>query len=118
MPNKKNTVMRDFLDEHPISLSRCLELSKVNRTTFYRWLRGDTYPPAAIIDLLRMHAKGEPPSMHSEWHGWCFTQGKLWTPANRGFEPHEIAQIPDFYRDRALLRNIQKNFTIQSKFNF
>lgn len=115
---KKNNAFSDFLDEHPISLTRCFELSRVNRTTFSRWLNGTSRPPAATLELLRLHALGEPPSTHNEWRGWCFTQGKLFTPANRGFEPHEIAQIPDFYRDRAILRNIQKNFTIQSKFDF
>lgn len=108
-------LFREFLDLHPINQSKCFELAQVNRTTFKRWLNGQSNPPLATLELFRLHARKEPPSAHKEWLGWTFTQGKLWTPANRGFEPHEIAQIPDFYRDRAILRDLQKNYALQSK---
>lgn len=112
---KKSNLFVEFLNEHPISVSRCRDLAKVNRTTFDRWLKGETSPPAATLELFRLHARGEPPSISNEWHGWTFAQGLLFTPTNRGFAPHEIAQIPDFYRDRAILQNIQNNFALQSK---
>lgn len=108
-------LFREFLDNHPILVSRCFELAQVNRTTFQRWLTGQSNPPLATLELFRLDALKEPPSTHKEWLGWTFTQGKLWTPANRGFSPFEIAQIPDFYRDRAMLQTLQKNYTIQSK---
>lgn len=116
---KNKYLLRDFLDAYPIQVNRCMELAQVNRTTFKRWMNGTSNPPLATIELFRMHARKEPPSgMSHEWLGWTFTQGKLWTPANRGFEPFEIAQIPDFYRDRAILQNIHKNFTLQANFNY
>lgn len=108
-------LFRDFLDSHPINQNLCFELAQVNRTTFKRWLDGTSNPPLATLELFRLHARKEPPSLSDEWLGWTFTQGKLWTPANRGFEPHEIAQIPDFYRARAILQSLQKNYTLQSK---
>ncbi|MES2637429.1 MAG: hypothetical protein V4605_08905 [Pseudomonadota bacterium] len=115
MKRKYNNSLPEFLDIYQISTRQCFDLAKVNRTTFNRWLNGVSNPPFATLELFRLHATGEPPSTSIEWHGWCFTQGKLFTPANRGFEPHEIAQIPDFYRDRAILREIQKNYALQSK---
>lgn len=112
---RKNNIFREFLDYHPITLTRCFELSKVHRTTFKRWLEGLCAPPPATLELLRLHAKGEPPSMHNEWHGWCFTQGQLFTPCNRGFKPSDIMMIPMLRGQAAQLREIQRNYTLQSK---
>lgn len=115
MPAKKNNEFIEFLDSHAILQSKCFAIARVNRTTFSRWLSGKSKIPAATLELLRLHACNEPPSEHKEWHGWAFTQGKLFTPSNRGFAPFEIAQIPDFYRDRAMLHEIQNNYTLQRK---
>lgn len=112
---KKNNEFVDFLNIYPITTRRCFDIARVNRTTFRRWLSGETRIPPATLELLRLHACGEPPSTHEEWHGWCFTQGKLFTPSNRGFAPFEIAQIPDFYRDRAILITIEQNYALQHK---
>lgn len=115
MANKKNTVMREFLDFAPMTIARAMELSAVDRTTFKRWLLGETKPPKATMELLRLHAYGEPPSLHSEWRGWTFTQGKLWTPANRGYTPKEIEMFPMLYRSVVELNAIKTSFTLQSK---
>ncbi len=112
---RKSTTLCDFLDMYPIAMNRAFSLARVHRTTWARWLDGDSEPPAAIMELLRLHATGEPPSVDHEWQGWCFTQGKLFTPSNRGFEPSDILQLPDLYRDRHMLQNIQQNFALQSK---
>ena len=111
----KNNVLREFLDYHPISIAKCFQLSKVHRTTFMRYLDGSSTPPAALLELLRLHATGEPPSLHDEWHGWCFTQGKLFTPANRGYAPSDILMLPMLHQSHARLHELQKNFTMQHK---
>jgi hypothetical protein len=115
---KKNTEFIDFLNQYPISTRHAFDIARVNRTTFRRWLSGESRIPPATLELLRLHACGEPPSTHFEWQGWCFTQGKLFTPSNRGFSPVDIVQIPELYRDRAILHNIQQNFTLQHKFDY
>lgn len=114
MKNKTNK-LAEFLNQHPMSLSKCLALSQVHRTTFQRWLDGEANPPAATLELLRIHAMSDLATLTEQWQGWTFNHGKLWTPTNRGFEPHEVAEIPNFYRDRAILQNIQKNYALQSK---
>ncbi len=110
----KNSLI-DFLDHYPISTQKAFEIAKVHRRTFQRWLDGESSPPDAVMDLLRIVALGEPPD-HA-FKGWRFSQGKLYSPFNykRGFEPAEIIQIPDFYRDRHRLRDIESHFTLQSK---
>lgn len=112
---RKNNIFREFLDCHPISVWRCFQLAKVHRTTFKRWLDGISAPPPATLELLRLHATGEPPSTHDEWRGWCFTQGQLFTPSNRGFKPSDIELIPMLYSQAAQLREIQRNYTLQHK---
>lgn len=111
----KNNVLRDFLDQYPISIAKCRKLSGVHRTTFNRWLTGETNPPKATLELFRLHATGEPPSTDKEWQGWCFTQGKLFTPANRGYSPHEILMFPMLYRSHSELQAIRHNFTLQAR---
>jgi len=113
--NNKSRTLCDFLDRYPISMNRAFSLAQVHRTTWQRWLDGLSEPPPATMELMRLHATGEPPSVHHEWHGWTFTQGKLWTPSNRGFAPVDINEIPALYRDRHILQNIQSNFSLQSK---
>lgn len=114
MPNKKNS-FKEFLDSHPITRAEAFRIARVHRTTFRRWLNGESDPPAATMELLRLHALKEPPSTHFEWHGWTFTQGRLFTPCNRGFTPQQVAEIPHLYRDRAILRELEQNYTMQHK---
>jgi hypothetical protein len=115
MFNKNNTVLRDFLNVAPMTINRAMAICKVDRTTFKRWLLGQTKPPAATMELLRLHAYGEPPSLHGEWSGWTFTQGKLWTPANRGYSPGEIEMFPMLYSCMTELHEIKKSYTLQHK---
>ena len=110
-----SNIFKDFLDCHPISLQRCFDIAKVHRTTFNRWLSGYAAPPAATMELLRLHATGEPPSVHKEWQGWCFTQGQLFTPSNRGYMPADILMLPMLHQNSARLREIEKNYTLQHK---
>lgn len=113
--DRKINVFREFLDCHTITIAHCFRLAKVHQTTFNRWLDGTSNPPAATLELLRLHATGEPPSPHNEWQGWCFTQGKLFTPSNRGHAPSEILMLPMLHGDSARLRVIEQSYTLQHK---
>lgn len=115
--NKSSDLM-DFLNYNPrpMGKTRAFELCQVHRTTFERWLNGDSQIPAATLELLRLHANGEPPSMVDEWRGFCFTQGKLWTPDNRfGYTPTDIYFMPQLYSAKHELQRIKSSFTLQSK---
>lgn len=115
LKKKYKNKLVDFLDQYPVSIDKAFAVSKVHRRTFQRWLDGESAPPEAILDLLRIVALGEPPD--PAFRDWRFANGKLYSPFNykRGFEPAEIIQIPDFYRDRHRLRDIENHFTLQSK---
>lgn len=112
---KRFTQLQDFLDQYPMQENQAFDLSKVHRRTWQRWKDGECNPPAAVIDLLILHATGQPPD--KLWKDWRFSQGKLYSPLNhrRGFDPVDVIQIPDLYKDRHRLRDIESHFTLQSK---
>lgn len=58
------------------------KLAAVNRTTFDRWLRGESSAPAATLELIRMYAFGEPPGGFGQpvWEGFRFQNGVLVSP--------------------------------------
>ena len=114
MKSKYNE-FRNFLNTYPLQINRCFNITKVHRTTFKRWLDGSSTPSHATMELLRLHATGEPPSVHNEWAGWRFLGGKLYTSHGRSHEPAEILMLPTLHRDSARLREIEKNYTLQHK---
>lgn len=67
-------------------------LAAVNRTTFTRWLRGQSSAPAATLELLRLHAFGEPPGGFGskDWRGFRFQNGALHSPYGDIFTPAEL----------------------------
>lgn len=52
-----------------------IDIAQVNRTTFERWERGLSHAPLATLELLRLHAFGQPPN--HLWEGWRFVRGEL-----------------------------------------
>lgn len=52
--------------------SKARQLAAVNRTTFDRWSRGESSAPSATLELLRLHAFGEPPLASKAWRGFRF----------------------------------------------
>mgnify|MGYP001213505440 CR=1 FL=1 len=74
----------------------------VNRTTFDRWLRGESSAPPAALELLRLHAFGEPPGGFGSraWDGFRFQNGFLSTPYG-DLTPGDLQSF-HFYRLTAL----------------
>lgn len=73
-------------------------LAAVNRTTFDRWLRGESSAPAATLELLRIHAFGEPPGgFGKEWDSFRFARGVLVSPFGE-LTPADLRQFHYFKR--------------------
>jgi hypothetical protein len=85
---KHPQTLRDLLNYYPITASRAFELAQVHRTTWKRWLSGQSNPPAATIELVRLHALGEPPV--KGWEEFRFVNGKLFDPNGYGWTPEDI----------------------------
>lgn len=74
--------------------SRARVLAGVNRTTFDRWLRGESAAPAATLELLRLHAFGEPPGGFGStcWQGFRFANGRIISDYGIEFTPGDLRQ--------------------------
>lgn len=74
--------------------SRARQVARVSPLTFNRWLSGETTPPAATLELLRIYAFGEPPSGNSEkWKGFRFQNDVLFTPDGRTLTPDDLMAV-------------------------
>lgn len=66
----------------------------IDRVTFYRWSTGKVAAPFAALELLRLHAYGEPPSGRSPaWRGFRFFDDKLITEDGREFTPADLKAV-------------------------
>lgn len=72
--------------------SEARQIARVNRTTFDRWRRGESSAPEATLELLRMHAYGEPPGGfgNKDWSGFRFVRGILVTDWGEELTPGEL----------------------------
>lgn len=83
-------------------------IARVNRTTFDRWLKGLSSPPAATLELLRLHAYGEPPSGFSKaWAGFRFQNDKIIDESGNEFYPNDLKAV--FYWRKMAFNNMHKS---------
>ena len=88
--------------------SQARELARVNRTTWERWRRGESSAPAATLELIRLHAFGEPPAGFSkDWQGFRFQNGKLIYEDNLVFTPGDIKAT--YYWKKLAFMHMQQN---------
>lgn len=70
------------------------DLLQVDRVTLYRWTTGRAAAPYSALELLRLHAFGEPPGGRSTaWRGFRFFADKLITPDNRELTPADLMAV-------------------------
>jgi hypothetical protein len=71
-----------------------LRIARVNPATFYRWLTGKATAPAATLELIRLHAFGEPPSGRSAaWRGFRFQNDQILTEDGRTLTPQDLKAV-------------------------
>lgn len=77
-----------------LSESHARQLAGVSKLTFNRYLSGETATPAATLELLRIHAFGEPPGGFSNaWRGFRFQGDHLVTPDGRNLTPGDLMAV-------------------------
>lgn len=62
--------------------------------TVRNWENGKTAIPYAAFRLVRMAAGYS--LLNNKWEDWSFYAGKLFSPAGRSFEPHELAYVAHY----------------------
>lgn len=74
--------------------SEARKILNVNRITYYRWSTGRAAAPWAALELLRLHAYGEPPSGRSKaWRGFRFQNDLLMTEDGRALSPSDLKAV-------------------------
>jgi hypothetical protein len=70
------------------------DILQVDRVTFYRWQTGKAAAPYTALELLRLHAFGEPPGGRSSaWRGFRFFNDKLITDDGRELTPADLKAV-------------------------
>jgi hypothetical protein len=68
-----------------MDLAACAKYLHVTERTLHNWLSGKHDIPFAAYKLLRLLNRMDLPGQ--AWDGWCFSNGKLWSPEGRSFDP-------------------------------
>lgn len=106
--------LRDLLDFYPVSVKAAFDASGVHRTTWQRWISGETKPPRSTLLLIRMIALGALPD--PAFHGFTCHSGLIWDETNTGFTPGDIRSIPFFRAGQAKYVSALKRITeLESK---
>lgn len=89
-----------------LGVGRTEGLLNVDRSTVWRWLKGSTTPPTAVLIALRAAVLGQVPGMESRhWEGWSFGRdGRLYNGAGQAFSAGDI--LAQQY-ERALIKSLQ-----------
>ncbi len=85
---------------------QALEIVQVNRMTFHNWITGKVCAPHSALELLRLHAFGEPPSGKSTaWRGFRFCHDRLITEDGRDLSPADMKAV--FFWKQMALNNLK-----------
>lgn len=84
-----------------LTVTQAIDVCRVDKITFNRWLKGQSAAPAATLELLRLHAYGEPPAGRSTaWRGFRFQNDVLITEDCRTLTPGDLKAV-FFWRQMA-----------------
>lgn len=101
MPAKK--AQRRWIDREQFHVARrragldvvaAADMLAVTERTIRNWENGTSAIPYAAFRVVRLAAGYQ--LMGDEWEGWTLWRGRLWTPENRGFAPHELRYIANY----------------------
>lgn len=101
MPAKK--AKRRWIDREQFHVARrragldvvaAADMLAVTERTIRNWENGTSAIPYAAFRVVRMAAGYQ--LLGDEWEGWTLWRGRLWTPENRSFMPHELRYIANY----------------------
>lgn len=77
-----------------LTMMAVANLLEVDIRTVRNWESGSTKIPYAAFRLMRM--AGGYALLGKAWEGWALWEGKLFSPAGRSFEPHELQYVGNY----------------------
>ena len=90
-----------------LTMMQVAELLEVDIRTVRNWENGSCKIPYAAFRLMRM--AGGYSLLGKAWEGWALWQGKLFTPAGRSFEPHELQYVGNYIAMARLFLKSREN---------
>ena len=73
---------------------KIMEILQIDRVTYYRWSTGKAAAPYSALELLRLHAFGEPPGGRSQaWREFRFLNDRIITDDGREFSPADLKAV-------------------------
>lgn len=94
-PNPRKMARLDLnyiLNYYHILDKDAFAIARVHRITWKRWLSGKSNPPAATVELIRLHALGEPAD--PAFAGCSFRNGKFWDDYGYGHTLGDLRLFP------------------------
>lgn len=91
--------LHEILNFYPISHDKAFKIANVHRTTWERWLSGESHPHPAIVELIRLHALGEP--IDPAFKGFAFNNGKLYNDHGKALTPGDL-RVFHLYQSHSL----------------
>ena len=88
-------------------MMQAADLLDVDIRTVRNWENGSCKIPFAAFRLMRM--SGGYALLGKAWEGWALWEGKLFTPAGRSFEPHELQYVSNYISMARLFLKDRKN---------
>lgn len=77
-----------------LTMMKAADLLDVDIRTIRNWENGSSKIPYAAFRIMRL--AGGYALLGKEWEGWALWEGKLFTPAGRSFEPHELQYVGNY----------------------
>jgi hypothetical protein len=80
--------LEHLFNVHPISIEKAFQVAGVHRTTWARWLSGETRIPPATLQLIKIMVRGD--LTDPAFAGFYTSNGVLFDDCGRHYEPGEI----------------------------
>ena len=90
-----------------LTMMKVADILEVDIRTVRNWENGSSKIPYAAFRLMRM--AGGYALLGKAWEGWALWQGKLFTPAGRSFEPHELQYVGNYIAMARLFLKSREN---------
>lgn len=90
-----------------LTMMQAADLLDVDIRTVRNWENGSCKIPFAAFRLMRM--AGGYALLGKAWEGWALWEGKLYTPAGRSFEPHELQYVGNYIAMARLFLKSREN---------
>lgn len=85
---RHSSALRDLINYYPINTEKAFKAARVHRTTWNRWLTGQSKIPPATLELIKIMLRGD--ICDPAFAGFYVTNGVLVDDCGREYTPGDI----------------------------